>query len=94
MIEYLYDAIRVTAGQGFTVGAQIKDDEGELITSGCYMTIYNDEESFVKINGIFDGVAWNFQVPAEATKGLEGRFWYCVSHEGTDICFPQPLYFK
>lgn len=93
MIEYIYDALKVTAGQGFTVGAQITDDDGELIRSGCYMTIYNDEEMFVKVNGIFDGTAWNFQVPAEAVQGLEGRFWYCISHLGSDISFKQPLYF-
>ena len=94
MMEYLYDAIRVTAGQGFTVGAKITDDEGALITSGCDLTLYNDEEMLVRVDGYFDGTAWNFTVPAEATKGLEGRFWYSISHNNSDICFKQPLYLK
>lgn len=92
MIEYLYDAIRASAGQDITVAAKITDDEGNLITSGCDLMLHNDKEMIARIDGAFDGEVWNFTVPAEITQGLEGRYWYCICHNNSNICFKEPLY--
>lgn len=35
MIEYLYNAIRATTGDDITITADITDDNGKYIDSGC-----------------------------------------------------------
>lgn len=95
MIEYLYDAIRATAASEFTVTANITDRNAVLITDSCHLMIYDtDKETLIAtIDGEFDGKEdWNFTIPAEITKGLKGRYWYCICHHDDHLCFKQPLY--
>jgi hypothetical protein len=92
MIEYLYDAIRATAGEPITIAAEITDDNGECITDNCGLMLHNDNEMIIKVNGSLDGDIWSFVIPAEATKGLVGRYWYCICKDNQSLCFRQPLY--
>lgn len=94
MIEYLYDCIRATAGQDICICAVITDDAGDPITSGCSLMLHDNEDMLVKINGVYDGEAWSFDVPAEDTKELKGRYWYCICKDNTNLCFKTPIYFK
>lgn len=94
MIEYLYDAIRAVAGQEIAVAAVITDDDGYYITEDCSFTIHTDEGELYSTPGYYVGETseWLFNVPAVVTKGLKGRYWYCIRHKGSNICFKQPLY--
>lgn len=93
MIEYLFNAIRAVAGEEITVAAKITDESGALITNGCSLMLHlNDKE--VKVEGAYysDIECWQFVIPAEATVGYNGRFWYCFKQEGANLCFDEPIY--
>lgn len=92
MIEYLYDAVRASAGQSITVSARITDDEGALIDYGCELKFYDKEKMLTSVEGILEDEVWNFIIPAEATKNLNGRHFYSICHNDADICFKKPLY--
>jgi oligoribonuclease (3'-5' exoribonuclease) len=93
MIEYLYDAIRAVAGQEINVAAVITDDAGAVITEGCKFALHIGDEMFA-----FDGIYipatqnWQFTIPAEITKGLSGRYYYCIQKDGSNLCFKTPFY--
>ena len=53
MIEYIYNAIKATAGEDITIAASITDDNNQPITSGCTLEIFDDEEVLVTIDGIY-----------------------------------------
>ena len=91
-IEYLYDCIRATAGNEIPITAVITDDNGDIITEGCGLMLHNDTEMIAKINGVYINDEWCFTIPAEATKNLSGRFWYCICHNDANLCFKQPIY--
>lgn len=96
MIEYLYDAIKAVAGQEIVVNAFITDDEEQVITEGCYLAIHGLDgvEMITKVEGVYlpENLMWEFTVPAEATLGLGGRYWYCIQHNESNLCFKQPMY--
>ena len=93
MIEYLYDAIRAVAGQEIDVAAVITDDTDTVITDGCKLMLHIDEEMLA-----FDGIyiaetqSWQFTIPAEATAGLKGKYYYCIMRDGINLCFKTPFY--
>lgn len=90
MIEYLYNTIRV-AGQGIeTIVAQVGDNDGNPITEGVKLMIHNDDEMLFSVDGEYVDGIWHFPV---STKGLTGRYWYCICHQDAQLCFKQPIYF-
>ena len=95
MIEYLYNAIRATAGQDITVVAEITNDTEIPITEGCHIMLFDPEKEMI---GTFDGEydikdnEWSFTIPAETTKGLSGRYWYSIYHYDNSLCFKEPIY--
>ena len=93
MIEYLYNAIRATAGEPITLAARITDDNGEAVTEQCNLNLYSDSEQLGHFAGVLVDGVWQFTIPAETTKGLVGRYWYCLcdsTHQ--KMQFKQPLY--
>lgn len=93
MIEYLYNAIRATSGQPIGITAKITKEDNTAIEKDCIFILYNDTEIILKVDGNYLGNAlWQFELPAEATKGLTGRYWYCISNKDTNLCFKEPLY--
>lgn len=92
MVEYLYDAIRATAGEDITITAEITDDSGEVITEGCAIKLWEDEKLLGSIDGMLIDGLWNFTIPASATTGLNGRYWYSISHNDNSLQFKQPAY--
>lgn len=95
MIEYLYDAIRASAGHDIEIGAMITDANQELITTGCSLVLHNpDHSELYTASGEFQDFnsMWQFKIPADITKGLRGRYWYCIRHNHDDLCFKQPIY--
>lgn len=56
MIEYIENAIRATARDDTPVCAIIKDADGNAITSGCHLTLFDKVNSILStVNGVFDG---------------------------------------
>ena len=92
MIEYLYDAVRATAGENITLAAKITDDSGAVITENCHIMLFDDLSLLGMFEGVLDGEEWSFTIPAEVTSGLIGRYWYCICAEYGSLCFKQPLY--
>ena len=95
MIEYLYNCIKATSGQDIAIAAEITNDDGVEITEACHVMLFNPEEELIATHdGIYDAEnsQWIFIIPAEATKGLKGRYWYCICHHESNLCFKQPLY--
>ncbi|MBE6782959.1 MAG: hypothetical protein E7536_02990 [Ruminococcaceae bacterium] len=92
MIEYLYDAIRATAGLDIAITANITDDEGAPITEGCSLMLSDDNTDITMATGYYDGEIWEFNIPASSTVGLSGRYWYCIYYNDNTLCFKKPIY--
>lgn len=93
MIEYLYDAIRASAGRDLAIAANITDKEGNPVTENCNLFVHSDEEHLITAEARYEDGQWIFEIPATATRGLRGRYWYCICQEENDLCFKQPIYF-
>lgn len=88
MIEYIYDVIRATANEPIIVGVEIVDTDGENITSGCSLVLFDSD---MKEIGSYEGVYeenWIFTLPAQSA----GRYFYTVMLEGNSLCFAKPIY--
>lgn len=95
MIEYLYDAIRAHAGNDITISAIVADDNGENITEDVSLVLHDKDRDtmLAEFQGTFtEEGEWLFLIPAEYTKGKTGRYWYCIKHNGSALCFKQPVY--
>ena len=93
MIEYLYNAIRATAGDDIEIAAKVTSESGAAVTDHCHLSIFAEDGSTVTtINGSLVENVWQFTVPAAQTEGLKGRFWYCICTDDADLCFKQPIY--
>lgn len=92
MIEYIQNAIKLTAGEEVTITAEITDDNGATITENCYLTLYDDAEELVTIAGLYSEPLWAFTIPAEVTANREGRYWYSICYCENALLFKQPLY--
>lgn len=93
MIEYLYNAIRATAGQDITIAAELTNTSGEPIAEGCHIMLFDPDKNMIAtIDGVCNGTEWSFTIPAEITEGKSGRYWYCICHYNTNLCFKEPIY--
>lgn len=92
MIEYLYDAVRATAGEDIIINAKITENNEELVTENCYLSFSDDEHELFKVIGDFDGEVWSFAIPEEVTKDFSGRYWYSIKNEKSSLSFKQPIY--
>ena len=93
MLEYLYDAIRATAGSDIQIAAKVFDDLGNPIVEGCEFVLHIDDETMITVGGDYVDDTWVFPIPAEFTKDLKGRYWYCMKHHSEQLCFKQAIYF-
>lgn len=93
MIEYLYNAIRATAGEDITIAAEITDNSGFCVNDGCALMLWDDEKLLTSVDGVLIDDLWNFTIPGDATSGLKGRYWYCVCHYHSKLQFKEPIYF-
>lgn len=91
LIEYLANAIRATAGEDIVIVANIAED-GVDVTSGCGIMLHIDEETVLMFDGEYKDELWFFTIPADATKGLKGRYSYCLCRDGNTLCFREPIY--
>jgi hypothetical protein len=94
MIEYLYNAIRATAGTPITITAIITDDADSPIEEGCSLVLHNDADMIAAATGnyVAEQGLWEFTLEPEVTADLCGRFWYCIKHNDEMLCFKEPIY--
>lgn len=92
MIEYLYDAVKATSGENITIVARITDENGLAVTGSCKLELFNDEKFITKVYGIYADELWSFTIPADATTGLYGRYWYSISARDSSLSFKEPIY--
>ena len=92
MIEYLYDAIRATAGEDITIAASITDENGNIIADACALMLHSDTDMIANATGVLNEGVWEFTIPATITADLKGRYWYCICQGQTKLCFKQPIY--
>lgn len=92
MVEYLYNCIRASAGQDITIISNIEENKVD-VTEGCGFMLHIDEDNAIVFGGEFKEGLWYFTIPAEYTKELKGRYWYCLTKNGSTLCFKQPIYF-
>lgn len=94
MIEYFYNAIKAVSGQPISISANITDENGLSITENCKLMLHEDNKDLCAVDGVYlaEQDLWLFIVPAEMTKGLSGRYWYCIMKDGMNLCFKQPIY--
>lgn len=96
MVEYLYDAIRAVAGQEIKVEAFITDENENVITENCYFVLHDKAgtEMLLEKSGTYlpDYSIWEFVLAPEETKGMNGRYLYCIMHDNSNLCFKQPIY--
>lgn len=93
MIEYLYNAIRASAGTNLTIAANVIDESGNKITEDLELIIHLDDHKMLTVDGYFQQDMMLFEIPAAMTEGLEGKYWYCIKHLDEQLCFKQPIYF-
>ena len=93
MVEYLYDAIRATAGTNIILSAKVTDDLGNPITEDVSLVIHTSDTHMIMVEGLYTDEYFIFEIPAEITKDLKGKYWYCVKHNDEQLCFNNPIYF-
>ena len=94
MIEYIHNAIKATAGEDITVAAKIYNADGFEVSSGCALRLYDkdNESMIIRVSGTKYTDKWQFTIPADITKDLRGKYWYCFCKDGERLCFAQPIY--
>lgn len=93
MVEYLYDVVKTIAGEDISICAQITDATDNPITSGCSLVFLDkDFEQISEYDGTYADGVWVFSIPAIATKGLEGRYWYRIKYKNGSMSFAAPIY--
>ena len=93
MVEYFYDCIKAITGEDISICAQITDTDGNYITSGCSLLFLDkDFEQIAEYDGTYTDGMWVFVIPAIATKGLEGRYWYRIKYKNGSMSFAAPIY--
>lgn len=87
MVEYLYNAIRATAGDEITIVAKISNNDGTPINDNCTLVIYADCNTPIVVNGVYKEGIWSFTISASVTKDLKGRYYYCFYKRDEAIAF-------
>lgn len=93
MVEYLYNAIRATAGVDNVIAAIVTEESGAPITAGVQLVLHTSDTEMITFEGDCLDNTWTFIIPAEFTKDLKRRCWYCFKHNSDQLCFKQPIYF-
>ena len=93
MIEYLYNAIKATAGRDIELAAKVTNESGKVVNEQCHLMLMDESGDLITraTGNLIDGV-WQFTIPAAVTADKQGRFWYCICGEEQNYCFKQPIY--
>ena len=97
MIETDGMMIRAVAGQPIGISMQIVDETGENIKDRVSLMLHDkDGKGIYRAIGLYleEFELWQFEIPADVTKGLDGKHWYCIQYDGNNLCFKHPIYLK
>lgn len=95
MVEYLYDCIKTIAGEDISICAEITDAMENPITTGCSIVFIDKDFSTIgEYDGVYSGGAWTFTIPAQVTKGMEGRYWYRIKLKDESLSCAAPIYME
>lgn len=95
MVEFLYNAIKCVAGEDIDIAAEITDAMENPITSECSIVFIDKDFSTIgEYYGIYSDGAWTFTIPAEVTKGFEGRYWYRIKFKDESLSCAAPIYME
>ena len=95
MVELLYDAIKCIAGEDINIAAEITDAMENIISSECSIVfIYKYFSTIGEYDGVYSDGAWTFTIPAEVTKGMEGRYWYRIKFKDESLSCAAPIYME
>lgn len=93
MIEYLYDCVKAISGDDISICAEITDADGNDITSGCSLVFIGKDFAIINTySGTYANGIWSFVIPAEDTKGMDGRYWYRIRYKDNSLSFAAPIY--
>lgn len=94
MIETIGSTVKAVAGQPIGLSAQIIDEAGDSITENIRLLLHDEEKELFAVNGLYlaEFDLWQFEIPANITEGLKGKYWYCIQYDKNNLCFKQPLY--
>lgn len=93
MVEYIYDVIRIMAGQDAEITAIIKDEYGDYIIDNCFFILHDKDGSVItKVAGVNENNIFHFILPSEVTLGMKGKYWYSISDKDGNLCFLKPIY--
>lgn len=94
-IEYLYNAIKAIAGEDINICAEITDATDNPITRECSIVFIDKDFSTIgEYDGTYNNGEWTFNIPAQVTKGLEGRYWYRIKFKGESLSCTAPIYME
>lgn len=89
MVEYIYDVIRVSAGEPAAITAKLLDEDGLAITENCNFRLFRDNLEVAAVSGIYENGVWFFTLP---TSGLDGKYEYAIYEGEESLCFKKLLY--
>ena len=93
MVELLYDAVKAISGEDINILAEITDSDNKDIETGCSLIFINKDFATIgEYEGTYSDAAWTFVIPAAATKGMEGRYWYRIKYNDDSLSFAAPIY--
>ena len=95
MVEFLYNAIKCIAGEDIDICAEITDAMDSPITSGCSLIFIDKDFSTIgEYDGVYANGEWTFTIPAQVTKGFEGRYWYRIKLKDESLSCAAPIYME
>ena len=91
MINYIYDAIRVSNGGNNFVALSLTDDEGEVIATGdLTMEICYGGKTVRSVVAKYTSNTWFFEIPDDLD--FVGRGFYRIKYNGQYLNYWTPLY--
>ena len=94
-VEYIDSIIKITGGANALIGAEIVDTSGNRVTDvRSHLMLYHPQDELVAtVHGtVADDGIHEYLVPAELTKGVVAKWWYCICINNEPLCFKQPFY--
>lgn len=94
MIQYIDNMIKATSGEDICLMAKAIDAYGDTIAACSFNLFDCDDNHLFSVEGVLnEEKIWEFYLPAKATTGLKGKYWYCVCDEDhVSLCFKCPMY--
>lgn len=89
MVEYIYDVIRVSAGDDVVINADIYNEMG----SSTLEVLDDDNNVLISVVGEQqEEELVTFTIAGAETAQMDGRYWYIVKDAREKLIFRKPIY--